>query len=378
MKRLVLFALLAAAAIQCESATRTGNGSDSDSDTDADGGADSDADADSDGDADGDAGSDGDSDGDSDSDVCDELDFAIELAPVNLMILQDMSASMSDTDVADPTNWSYAVPALDQILADWGDSQIRFGFDIFPDGSSTGLKGCLVDDPVLTDCGVGTATEITGYVDSNTPNGASTPLYCGMSAFLDTTYAPTFNDAAANRYLVIVSDGADLCGEGCCTAINPVAHPECTATSDEFSTLAQGLVDMGTRIVVIGFGSGVEEDQLNAIASNGGMAAPYDQFIVASDDVTLEAALTEIASDVITCVYNIGSPDATADPNNVNFYFDGAIVYYDEGCGVGTGWTWANDEHTQVEFCGVACELLQSGGVSEITATWGCPTVPVE
>ena len=369
----LMFALLTSA-LGCEASTGASGGG---SDGDADGDTDADSDADTDADTDGDTDADSDADG-GDTDVCYEEDFTIELAPVNLMILQDMSASMSDTTVADPTNWSYAVPALNQLLSDWGDSQIRFGFDIFPDGSSTAFKGCLVDDPVLTDCGENTDTDISDYINTHTPNGASTPLYCGLSAFLDTDYAPLFNDAAANRYVVVVSDGADLCGEGCCTAINPIAHPECTATADEFAALAQSLVDVGTRIVVIGFGSGVEADQLNAIASNGGMDPPYNQYIVANDDVTLSAAFTEIANDVITCVYNVDSPDATEASDEVNFYFDGAVVPYDEGCAVGTGWTWANEAHTQVEFCSVPCAELQSGAVVNIKATWGCPTITVE
>jgi hypothetical protein len=369
----VIFFIAAAVSLQCEPATSPAEGSDSDADSDTD----EDSDTDTDSDADSDADADSDSDGGTDTDICDELDFPIELAPVNLMILQDMSYSMADPEVASPTNWSYAVPALNQILADWADSQIRFGFDIFPDGSSTALKGCLVDDPVLIDCGEDTETNISTYINGNTPNGASTPLYCGMSAFLDTEYAPLFNDMEANRYMVVVSDGADLCGEGCCTALNPVAHPECVATADEFEMLSQELVAMGTRIVVIGFGSGVDAAQLNAIAANGGMPAPYNQYIFANDDATLEAALTEIANEVITCVYNIGSPDASADPDDVNFYFDDEIVYFDEGCDVGTGWTWVNEEHTQVEFCEAACEELKSGTVETITATWGCPSVPI-
>ncbi|MFA5762753.1 MAG: vWA domain-containing protein [Bacilli bacterium] len=326
--------------------------------------------------------SDSDADGGSDteSDVCAELDFTIEPAPVNLMILQDMSYSMADPEVANPTNWSYALPALNNILTDWADSQIVFGFDIFPDGSSTAMQGCHVEAPVLYDCGPDVEVDIIDYINDsgNTPNGASTPLYCGIADFIDPTYAPVFNDPAANRYLLVVSDGADLCGEGCCTAINPLAHPECNATTDEFEALAQDVVEAGIKIIVIGFGDGAEPDQLNAIANNGGMEAPYNEYIFADDDVSLEAALTEIAATVITCVYNIGSPDASADPDDVNFYFDDVIVYYDEDCAVGEGWTWVNEEHTQIEFCAAACEELQGGTVETITATWGCPTVEIE
>jgi hypothetical protein len=199
-----------------------------------------------------------------------------------------------------------------------------------------------------------------------------------MSAFIDPTYAPAFNDPSANRYLLVVSDGADLCGEGCCTAINPLAHPECTATSEEFAALATDIAAAGIKIVVIGFGTGAEPDQLNAIANNGGMEAPFNEYIFANDTTSLEAAFTEIANAVVTCVYNVGLPDESADPDKVNFYFDDVVVGYDEDCAVGEGWMWVNEEHTQIEFCDAACEELQGGLVEMITAKWGCDTVEIE
>jgi hypothetical protein len=370
---MLLVASLALVALGCESAASSSHGgSDGDTDTDTDTDTDVDTDADSDTDTD----TDTDGDGGTDTDVCDELDFDIELAPVNLMILQDMSFSMSDPEVASPTNWTYAVPALNTILTDWAGSQIVFGFDIFPDGSAGPFTGCRVDDPVLIDCAADTETAIMDYINDsgNDPNGASTPLYCAMADFIEAGYAPLFNDASANRYLLVVTDGEDFCGEGCCSGFGA----ECTATPDEFAALATGIVAAGIKIVVIGFGSGVMPDELNAIAGSGGMEAPFDQYLIATDTTSLESALTEIANAVITCVYNIGSPDASADPNDVNFYFDDVVVGYDEGCALGAGWTWANEEHTQVEFCAAACAELQGGLVETISATWGCPTIPIE
>lgn len=372
------FAMIAAAmlvlALGCESSNTAGrgDGTDADSDSDTDGDTDADTDADSDTDTD------GDTDTGTGDEICDEVDFNIELAPVKLMILQDMSYSMADPEVATPTNWSQAKPALIQILNDWTGSQIQFGFDIFPDGSSTALQGCHVDEPVQIDSATGNESSIITYLNGNTPDGASTPLYCGIANFLESGYSPLFQDASSNSYLLVVSDGAGLCGEGCCTALNPFAHPECVTTEEELELLTQSLLAEGIKTFVIGFGEGVSEDQLNAIASNGGLPAPFNQFIEANDQASLEGALTEIANEVITCVYNIGSPDASADPDDVNFYFDGEIVYFDDGCAVGDGWTWVDDEHTQVEFCENACEMLQGGDVSTISATWGCPTEIIE
>ncbi|MBN2449003.1 MAG: hypothetical protein JXR77_01355, partial [Lentisphaeria bacterium] len=74
----------------------------------------------------------------------------------------------------------------------------------------------------------------------------------------------------------------------------------------------------------------------------------------------------------------LDEPEASADPDNVNFYFDGEVVPYDEDCGAGVGWMWSNEDHTEVTFCEQACAELQGGGVDLVTAKFGCPSVPVE
>jgi hypothetical protein len=340
-------------------------------------GADADGDSDSDSDGDGDTDGDGDADADSDTDtICDEQDFAIEIAPVRLMILQDMSYSMADPEVANPTNWSQARPALVNLLTDWAGEQIEFGFDIFPDDTSTAFQGCHTEGPVIFDTAAGQEGQIIDYLNGNTPDGAATPMFCGMADFLDTGYAASFTDAQADSYLLVVSDGADNCGEGCCTTLNPFAHPECWATEGEFVTMTQQLVDAGIRVFVIGFGEGVDESQLNAIAQSGG--TDFTTFFDANDSQSLQDALEIIAASVVTCVYNIDSPDASADPDNVNFFFDGEVVLYDEGCAEGIGWTWVDEDHTQVEFCQGPCAELQGGTVTTISAKFGCPTQIVE
>ena len=111
-------------------------------------------------------------------------------------------------------------------------------------------------------------------------------------------------------------------------------------------------------------------------ASAGGMDPPYNVPISASDTTTLEAAFNEVAEVVITCIFEVQSPDASADPDNVNFYFDGDVVPMNEGCGgSGVGWQWVDDAHTQVEFCPASCDDIQDGDPPDISAAWGCPTI---
>jgi len=371
MRYMAVFSAAVLSAMACESAEDDlgigggGSSGDSDADADTDTDSDSDSDADGDADADSDADADGDTDGDSDS-VCDEQDFDIELSPVRLMILQDVSASMTE---GSPTKWSQAVPALTSLLTTWQGQQIEFGFDVFPDNSQP-LWGCGVSDPILIDTSPGTEGDIIDYLNDtgNTPNGASTPLYCGMANFLEPSYAPVFSEAGVQSYLLVVSDGADLCGVNC--SIWGAAN------ASQLGQVTADLLAGGIKTFVIGFGADVSESQLDAIALNGG--TPFDTFFEATDQSDLEAAFEAIAYEVISCVYDVQDPNATADPENVNFFFDGEIVYNDPGCEVGTGWTWVDETHTQVEFCPDACELLQGNPDTEITAMWGCPTQVVE
>ncbi|HUT77603.1 MAG TPA: vWA domain-containing protein [Polyangia bacterium] len=359
----LMVAAVLLAALACEPGSDSArSGADADADGDTDGDVDGDSDSDTDGDADGDS----DSDGDTDT-ICDEQDFAIEIAPVRLMILQDMSYSMVDTTVADPTNWSHARPALINLLTTWTGSQIEFGFDIFPD-SSQPVLGCGVSDPIQIDAAAGTEQDIIDYLNSHTPNGGSTPLYCGMQNFLTPAYASGFPEPGIESYLLVVSDGADLCGVSCSIWGS--------ATAAQLGQVTASLLAADVKTFVIGFGSGVSASQLNAIAGNGGTS--FDTYFHAENQAQLEDAFELIAGEVISCIYDIDDPDAAADPDNVNFYFDGEVVLYDEGCAEGIGWTWVDEAHTQVEFCEEACNQLKDGLVTIISAKFGCPTQIVE
>jgi hypothetical protein len=337
------------------------NGGDSDSDTDT-GGTDGDTDSDADGDTDGDGGTPTDT-------TCDEQNFPIAVKPTRLMILEDMSFSMNDTTVADPVNWSWARPALEYLINQWGYSQFEFGFDIFPDLSG-GM--CNVKNPVIADCAPGTEQKILTWVANHEPNGGATPLYCAMNKLLDPAYVTRFGAPDATSYMIAITDGSDNCGDGCCTGLTQ----KCIATAQEFAALTQKIVAAGIRVFTIGFGTGVSAQELNAIAKNGGTG--FNTYFNAEDQAGLQDIFDTIAQSVVSCVYDIDSPSAQSDPDKVNFYFDDVVVPYDEDCAQGVGWTWTDDTHTAVEFCDQACEQLQGGGVSDISAKFGCATVPVD
>jgi len=339
----------------CEGSNPGNSAAGGDGNGNTNGGAD--GDTDSDGDLDSDIDADGDSDAGDGGNVCAEQDFDIKFLPVRLMILQDMSGSMSE---GTPTKWSQAKGALNPILDQWGND-IEFGFDRFPNDNN-----CGVSAPVIVDCASGNAANIKTRINAISPNG-HTPLYCAMNQFTNASYAPNFTSKEALSYLLLVSDGAGNCGQNC------------SGNSDEsaqlLSQVTAQLLTMGIKTYVVGFGTGVSAQQLNAIVAAGGTGS--STYINAQNQQDLQNAFNDIASSVVSCTYEIKAPAATADPNNVNFYFDGNVVGYDDKCTNGSGWQWTDATHTRVEFCDKACQKLKSGQVKKISAKFGCPTTPI-
>jgi len=84
----------------------------------------------------------------------------------------------------------------------------------------------------------------------------------------------------------------------------------------------------------------------------------------------------DIVGSVMTCEFDLHLPSPSVDPTLVNFYFDGIDVPGNSTDGVCyNGWGWLNPEHTRIRFCGSYCNSIMSHTVTEITATWGCPTI---
>ncbi len=303
--------------------------------------------------------------------MCDTQEINISVKLPKLMILQDTSSSMVMEDGQPVEKWNQAKAALIKLVADF-ETKVAFGLDYFPDGSGF-ISTCGVNGPVISDAAATNAQTIIDHLNAEEPEG-STPLYNGMAMFKNPAYAPGFLADDANSYLLVVSDGADKCG----IADNPMGqvNPE---TLGQLTT--ELLQDHDIKSFVIGFGDGVAPDELNAIAQNGG--TDFTEYLIADDQASLEEALTAIVETLVSCTYTVEHPDdPMVDVDNVNFYFeiDGEeeLVLYDADCAVGVGWTWRDPEHTIVEFCGEACETVESGKVDKILIAYGCEPITPE
>jgi hypothetical protein len=261
--------------------------------------------------------------------------------------------------------WTEATSALKAVLADPKNATLEFGFDSFPSAAGE----CGVDATVVVDCGKDLHTKISNELDNMSPQG-STPLCSAMERFLDPKTAPLFSDPEADSYLIIVSDGEDVCRD------NTSAY--CDFPAPDFETLTTDLLGqqaIKTYVIGFSFDAGTDgEFQLRDIAQNGG-TGEWD-YMTADNQAELQTRINGIAADVISCTYDIDEPNATADPDLVNFYFDGEVVMGNDGCASGDeGWTWTDDSHTQVEFCPDSCEELRQGNVSKVSARFGCATI---
>jgi len=286
MRKLTLAALALLLAAGCGSGDRkSGGGTDTDVDTDT--AADTDSDSDTD------------TDSDTGDPICEELQFELEHAPVSLMILQDVSGSMF------PGNWEEALPALTNVIDLWTDSQIRFGLDFFPDGSDATPPywNCGFENPVEVDCLTGSEAAIAFELESFSAIDGLTPLACGMYNFTSPLYAPSCLADDVESFLLVVSDGADTCDP--CGGYS--------GSADDLGDLSAALLELGVKTFVIGFGDGAPVAELNAIAANGGLDPPFDEYIPASDQASLEDALNDVASSVVNCIYDIviqnGNPE---------------------------------------------------------------------
>lgn len=319
---------------------------------------------------------------DTDSNVCDEQGFEISAQPVSLMILIDRSSSMV-SNAAEQNRWQIAVAAIEKMLTGWIDPHIAVGVDVFPDGSGRASEGlvadCGVSNPVQLDCAPDNAQNVLDVLDElgDPPDlGNQTPMWCGLNNFNTASYADGCRAGGREAYVVMLSDGSDTCGLDCNCLDTPdtCGDPDFGANSDQLSELSSKLLGNGVHTMVIGFGGGVDAYKLNGIAKNGG--TDLETYMFAENEMQLEAAFQTVSDAVIPCTYELKTPDASADPDQVNFYFgDDPVPFYENGnCDTVDGWVWKDAAHTEMSFCGTYCTKLKSGSVDRVTATFGCPS----
>lgn len=320
-------------------------------------------------------GSDGEVIGDggaADAAVCDEVGFTIEALPPNLLILLDRSGSMgSDVPGTGLNRWEVARAAIIQVTGSF-QSMIRFGLATYSSCLSGGCSAGAIQVPIAIDNAGAIDTFLSSTAGEGSSDGAQVDGQ-GLIQYLCDSGEPETSTGASLEAMV---GEASLASDDRDNAILLVTDGEesgaCVVGGNDGPTAAGHLLGQTPPVSTYAVGFvGANVAELQSVATAGGTVQPY----FADNPTELDQALQIIAGSIVSCTYSLPGLDPTADTNQVNFYFDGVVVPYDDGCAAGVGWTWTDASHTQVEFCGQACDLLTEHQISDVGATFGCQTV---
>ena len=180
----------------------------------------------------------------------------------NAMIVLDFSGSMNEFN-----KWGQAVNAINRLAAIF-ERTLRLGLMLFPWNGR-----CTVErnQAVLVSCWPNNAAAIQGNLAGIRPaNSNRTPIGRGIEQA--TAYFRELADPGRRSFMILITDGIETCGGNARNAASNAFGQE-------------------IPVFVIGFGNGVDGNELNRIAQNGGTGSAYR----VDNEVELLGALEQIA-----------------------------------------------------------------------------------
>lgn len=333
---------------------------------------------------------------------CGEQEFVLEAVPPNVVLVLDKSGSMvqqewdadNDPKTAEETRWRSLHNVVSFVVGTF-EAEINFGAVLFPSTSVTaqnadlGAGSCVVNAqpevPVAATNAAGVLDGIPPASAVGTINGA-TPATAGVQTALD--HLNTL-DENIDRFMILITDGAANCGANADTAMCP--GPGCglmeeydsnlpVVVGEAFTTDSVPTFVIGIDIVDELVGADPNDGQvgantfteLNTVAEAGGRAREGDEkFFNATNEIELQAALAEIAGQVVSCTIPLS--EEPTDPDFVEVEIGGMAFDRVADCETEDGWVYSNPEgpYDAIELCNAACDALAESG--ELDATFGCP-----
>jgi hypothetical protein len=245
-----------------------------------------------------------------------------------------------------PDKWTVAEGGLDMVLTSHGP-KVRFGLVTFSSDGDCGAGNVRVA------IGPTTEADIRTTIAGTSPRG-STPI---GDTLADLVGNQSLQDTSRTNYVLLITDGQETCGG------NPTA-----AARNLFQQTPR------VRTFVVGFGGGVDANELNDIATEGGTARPGPtKYYQADNAAELQAALDTILGSVLSCEYQLDQvPEDLAD---LYVYADGTLV--DRDPSQSEGWDYDPASGT-ITFYGQVCRDLQDGTINDLNIVYGCPDPDVE
>ncbi|MGH1343506.1 MAG: vWA domain-containing protein [Nannocystales bacterium] len=330
---------------------------------------------------------------------CGEQEFVLEAVPPNVVLVLDKSGSMvqnewdadNDPMTDTETRWRSLHDVVSFVVNTF-EAEINFGAVLFPSTSAIaelGAGACVVNAqpevPVAATNAAGVLDGIPAASAAATINGA-TPATAGVQTALD--HLNTL-DENIDRFMILITDGAANCGADADTSMCPGLG--CGLMEDYDTNLSSVVGDAFTTDSVPTFVIGIDIldelvgadpgdgqvgantfTELNTVAEAGGRAREGDEkFFNATNEIELQAALAEIAGQVVSCTIPLS--EEPSDPDFVEIEIGGMTYEQVTDCETEDGWVYSNPKgpYDAIELCNAACDALAESG--ELDATFGCP-----
>jgi MYXO-CTERM domain-containing protein len=237
----------------------------------------------------------------------------------NMLIVLDVSTSMTGT-ISGTTKWAAAKASVIGVANKYGTAasanKIRFGLELFANPDAYSHTKCCgpfggectsCGDLFCSSCGTHSHTQAdegictvnainVGVADNNASSivaklnqsqvepWSTTPI-AGALNFANTYSA--LKDGTRSNFVLLVTDGVEECEVS--------AGTYCTMCVSAATSLKSG----GVKTFVVGFGSGVDVNNLNDMATAGGTAkAGATKYYQADNQAALETALDIIAAQI--------------------------------------------------------------------------------
>jgi hypothetical protein len=276
----------------------------------------------------------------------------------DLLLIQDRSGSMAwsidGTNMTPPagqSRWEQITAAIKQVVGQV--NSVEWGLLFF--GPDTG--SCTVPATPQVACGMGTSGAITTAINAASPMGGTPTaeaINAGVQYFMGNTDGNT-------HYMLLATDGEPSCSLGG----NDVQAAEDAVTAANMA---------GIKTIVVGIGASGADAALTAMANNGGMpnTAPGQKpYYQVNNTADLTTALTNIAGQLVSCSYPLSM--APANPDYVEIDDNNGMKIPRDKTHM-NGWDYGPG-NLSITFYGPACDNLQKGVTTGISAVFGCPPV---
>ncbi|MFO0593183.1 MAG: vWA domain-containing protein [Polyangiaceae bacterium] len=274
----------------------------------------------------------------------------------NMLIVLDRSCSMTDK-VNGVSKWKIAVQAIQTMTTNF-NGKIRFGLTMFPDLVAPSCDQDAIPVPV----GPGNEMTISDMLGkalmSSDPYYPDGPCVTNIdTAMKQASGEPAFLDVDRDSYALLITDGK---------------QSSCNVAGGDNGTtmIIQTMHDMANvSTFVLGFGSGIDPNQMNTFAAAGGVPAGDPQkYYDASDQASLDMALATIANKTLGCTFQL--QDVPPNQDQIYVFFNN-VTSIDRDPTHMKGWDY-DASNNQVTFYGQECTDLKAGNVTDVDIVFGC------